>query len=709
LFSLRIRLPAAMLALACLAALVVGTSAYRAVAEWARESVRERLSDLAESHAGAIERRWAQVRSELSVQARSAYTVSAVDEIGKWMELGAYDMRRILDHYQAGSSPEEREARTGKDHQHGYSWRHVPIHETYRAALKQFGYADMYLVSAKGRVVYSVRKGPEFGRLVSEPDIVETGFGKVVAASRSVPAGEQAVIDFAPYDPAGGEPRAFMAQRFVGTESGADDGSGTLVIALDTRIMDAVLAINSSGLRNVGTYLIGADGFMRSNPARRLVGDAPGNVLDPGLLGQAKGGMLTMTSRDGAALLVTGRPVRVGDWTWQLWLTEPETTAFAVVVTIRNAMLGAALVVIGPLLVFALLLGLSVAQPIRGLSQALAGVATGRTDLDIPGAQRKDEIGAIASSVQRIRETMIREEAARLAGREEANREAGRQRSALLSDLASDLERSILSVTNAVSSAAQELSVTASELSNGALQTQANAGTVHDSTSRAIASIRSIEGAAQDLRTAIDRLDSDVQSSDRSARSARDYADEMGAVVESLASGAARVSDVIGMISDIAAQTNLLALNATIEAARAGEAGRGFAVVASEVKGLSGQTARAIEDISRQIAGMNQATTATVEAIAGIRGMIGGLSDTVRRTAETMRHQHGATHAIVTEVGTATAAFSRIGEATSLVSSASQQTSDAAGALLRASSELTGLAHGLRSRVDEFITQVRAA
>jgi methyl-accepting chemotaxis protein len=372
-------------------------------------------------------------------------------------------------------------------------------------------------------------------------------------------------------------------------------------------------------------------------------------------------------------------------------------------------MLGAALIVIGPLLVFALLLGLSVVQPIRGLSQALAGVADGRTDLDIPGAQRKDELGAIAASVQRIRENLIRDEAGRLAGREEADLEASRQRSALLRDLASDLERSILSVTTAVSSAAEELSVTASELSNGALQTQANAGTVHDSTSRAIASIRSIEGAAQDLRSAIDKLDSDVQSSDRSARSARDYADEMGAVVESLASGAARVSDVTGMISDIAAQTNLLALNATIEAARAGEAGRGFAVVASEVKGLSGQTARAIEDISRQIGGMNQATTATVEAIAGIRGMIGDLSDTVRRTAETMRHQQGAAHAIVTEVGTATAAFSRIGEATSLVSSASQQTSDAAGALLRASSELTGLAHGLKARVDEFILQVRAA
>ena len=89
--------------------------------------------------------------------------------------------------------------------------------------------------------------------------------------------------------------------------------------------------------------------------------------------------------------------------------------------------------------------------------------------------------------------------------------------------------------------------------------------------------------------------------------------------------------------------------------------------------------------------------------------MIGGLSEAVRRSAETMRRQHGVTHAIVEDVGLATSEFSRIGEATSLVSAASQQTSDAAAAVSRASTELTQLAHGLKSRVADFIVQVRAA
>ena len=97
--------------------------------------------------------------------------------------------------------------------------------------------------------------------------------------------------------------------------------------------------------------------------------------------------------------------------------------------------------------------------------------------------------------------------------------------------------------------------------------------------------------------------------------------------VQGLVAASERIGDVVSLINDIANQTNLLALNATIEAARAGDAGKGFAVVASEVKNLASQTASATEEISEQIAEIQNATGAAVTAIEGISETINQISE----------------------------------------------------------------------------------
>src|SRR5690606_3955923 len=116
--------------------------------------------------------------------------------------------------------------------------------------------------------------------------------------------------------------------------------------------------------------------------------------------------------------------------------------------------------------------------------------------------------------------------------------------------------------------------------------------------------------------------------------------------VQGLADAAQRIGEVVQLITDIASQTNLLALNATIEAARAGEAGKGFAVVASEVKNLANETAKATDEITGQIAGIQQATKAAVEAIRSIGQTISQINEIATTIASAVEEQGAATQEI---------------------------------------------------------------
>jgi methyl-accepting chemotaxis protein len=172
---------------------------------------------------------------------------------------------------------------------------------------------------------------------------------------------------------------------------------------------------------------------------------------------------------------------------------------------------------------------------------------------------------------------------------------------------------------------------------------------------------------------------------------------------------ARKISDVVGLINDIASQTNLLALNATIEAARAGEAGKGFAVVASEVKTLANQMAKATEDISAQITGIQQAAQGSVQAIASIGKTIASINTIATTISAAVEEQSASTQEIARNVQQAAQGTNDVSSNIAHVSKAADDTGAAASQVLGSARDLSKQSETLRSELDRFLGAIRAA
>jgi methyl-accepting chemotaxis protein len=179
--------------------------------------------------------------------------------------------------------------------------------------------------------------------------------------------------------------------------------------------------------------------------------------------------------------------------------------------------------------------------------------------------------------------------------------------------------------------------------------------------------------------------------------------------INKLSRAAQEIGDVVKLITAIAEQTNLLALNATIEAARAGEAGRGFAVVASEVKSLASQTAKATDEISSHIAGMQEATQESVAAIKEIGGTIGQISKIAGNIAAAIEQQSNATTEIARNVQSAASGTAEIAESISEVNRGASETGTASGEVLNSAQTLAVESTRLRQELDRFMANIRAA
>lgn len=193
-------------------------------------------------------------------------------------------------------------------------------------------------------------------------------------------------------------------------------------------------------------------------------------------------------------------------------------------------------------------------------------------------------------------------------------------------------------------------------------------------------SVENVATGSSQLASSVDEISEQVNNASDISRLAVEKTGQATRSINELTETAQQITHIINLISSIADQTNLLALNATIEAARAGEAGRGFAVVAGEVKALATQSAKATEDIVRQITSVQKATDIAVGNIAEIAGVIERINDISISISGAVEEQAVVTRDISRNMREATSAVSSISsgvdgfaESTNLIKSSTEK------------------------------------
>jgi methyl-accepting chemotaxis protein len=455
--------------------------------------------------------------------------------------------------------------------------------------------------------------------------------------------------------------------------------------------------------------LISAQGTWVAHQDPKVLGTKldPADPAQKAALDAMKSGKIAQMSANGIQHFFV--PVKIEGYpdNWGVAVNVPLATVNAPANKLRNITLigGVVLLVVMVGVILFATTGM-VRRPMTRVAGVIDNLEQGDFNVEIPYLNRSDEIGQIASALEKFKQASHRMQQAdqeKLA----AEQRASEDRNRLRLRMADEFEQSVGNIVGAVTGSAGKMEKISLDMRETADESAHQATVVATAADEASTNVQTVAAATEELSASIHEISSQVTKSSQIANMAVDEATRANTMVSGLQQAADRIGEVVNLINDIAAQTNLLALNATIEAARAGEAGKGFAVVAQEVKNLANQTAKATEEIAQQIGSIQGETRDTVEAIEKVSKTISDINQIATTIASAVEEQGAATSEISGNVQQAAAGTQEVSSSIDAVRTASQRTGDAASSVQQGATELAGQARTLDEQVRAFLDRLR--
>ncbi len=373
-----------------------------------------------------------------------------------------------------------------------------------------------------------------------------------------------------------------------------------------------------------------------------------------------------------------------------------------------------------------------VVGPLGRLVSTMGELAQGKVDIAVPDEARADEIGKMARAVLVFRDAEV--EKRRLEGQSEVQRlqsESERARNAqeqeriaeeqagvvrALADglgqvasgdltvrLNEGFTESYLQLRDDFNTTVAQLqdtmrviSASTRDVTSTATEIATSTADLSQRTEEQAASLEQTSASMEQISTTVKKNAENAQQANQFAIGTQGVADRGSAVVAQAVNAMARIeesskqiSDIIGVIDEIARQTNLLALNAAVEAARAGEAGRGFAVVASEVRSLAQRSSQAAKDIKDLISNSSGQVQEGVDLVNRAGAALAEIVASIRQVAEIVSDIATASGEQSTGIGQVNIALSQMDEVTQQNSALVEQNASAAKALEEQSQAMT--------------------